>query len=416
MNIWIIQTGEPLPFEQSACKMRTALLSEVFVRRGHTVLWWANAYNHLTKRWNCDRDMDIVVNDRLTIKALKGLKYSSNVSLRRYVGNRIIARKFRNVAGQLAAPDAVIASLPAHDFAFEAVEYGCERGIPVFVDVRDPWPDLFLERLPSWLHPFGRLLLASDFAMTRKLFRSASGVIAVSNSFLQWGLQYAGRPTHAADRVFYLGYSPDEDAAGHEESLRPEIQALLVRLERKFVVVYVGTFGFAHDPSDIVSVAQQCKNKDIVYVLCGTGAKFSSLQRAAKTLANVEMAGWLSRQEIRAILRHAHVGICPTSTTMNLFPNKAFSYFSAGLPVVSSFGGDFKEVLERYEIGFTYTPTDVSGLDECILTLYRDRALYRRLSDNVRRVFSEFFHADRIYDEYASHIENVAGENKHYCS
>ena len=51
MNIWLIKIGETLPFDCKARKLRTAILSKKFIERGHSVLWWASAYDHLKKEW-----------------------------------------------------------------------------------------------------------------------------------------------------------------------------------------------------------------------------------------------------------------------------------------------------------------------------------------------------------------------------
>ena len=46
MHIWLIQIGEPLPLGNRTRLMRTGLLAEQFLARGHTVLWWASAFEH----------------------------------------------------------------------------------------------------------------------------------------------------------------------------------------------------------------------------------------------------------------------------------------------------------------------------------------------------------------------------------
>ncbi len=51
MNIWLIQIGEPLPLEAGVRKMRTALLADKLLERGHSVYWWASAFEHQRKKW-----------------------------------------------------------------------------------------------------------------------------------------------------------------------------------------------------------------------------------------------------------------------------------------------------------------------------------------------------------------------------
>jgi len=92
-----------------------------------------------------------------------------------------------------------------------------------------------------------------------------------------------------------------------------------------------------------------------------------------------------------------------------------FLYLSAGLPVISAFQGDSKEIIEKYQIGFYYPPNDVGALNECIIKLYKDQVLYKRMSENAKKIFKEMFDADKIYEEYAEHVERVAKEYKQLC-
>jgi hypothetical protein len=43
MQIWLIQTGEPLALQPEVRKMRTGLLADHLVARGHQVRWWVSA-------------------------------------------------------------------------------------------------------------------------------------------------------------------------------------------------------------------------------------------------------------------------------------------------------------------------------------------------------------------------------------
>jgi len=50
MNIWLMQTGEPLPIRNGIRKMRTAVLADKLLERGHKILWWASAFEHQQKK------------------------------------------------------------------------------------------------------------------------------------------------------------------------------------------------------------------------------------------------------------------------------------------------------------------------------------------------------------------------------
>jgi glycosyltransferase involved in cell wall biosynthesis len=141
--------------------------------------------------------------------------------------------------------------------------------------------------------------------------------------------------------------------------------------------------------------------------MAGDGELFNEIKKKSKGLPNIFMPGWLNQAEISNLMQNSHVGVCLTTQVRDALPNKTFTYLSAGLPLISAFQGDSKKIIEKYQIGFYYPPNDVDALLECINKLYYDQYLYKKMSENARKVFDEMFDADKIYDEYAVHIEKV---------
>jgi glycosyltransferase involved in cell wall biosynthesis len=406
LSIWLLQTGEPWPLDRAARKMRTAILANKLVQRGHSVLWWTSAFDHFRKAWLFRDDTEIHVAPGFNIIALKGAGYKRNISLSRFIDHRMIARKFKKWAVQKARPDIVIASLPSHDLAYEAVLFAQENGLPTIIDIRDQWPDIFLDLVPPSLKKIARWLFHRDFLMTQKSMQLADSLVAVTETFLDWGLEYAQRQKSEKDRIFYLG--------GRRRNPTTEQHSVLAeKLENRFVVTFIGTFASYHNPSVLVTCAEKIREPDICFVLAGDGELLEAVKERASSLANVIFPGWLNEEDIETLLNCSHVGICPTTRSASLIPNKFFSYLSAGLPVVSAFGGELKKIIEQCEVGFYYPPNDADALARGIIRLYDDATLRRKMSENAHEVFNRIFDADRIYEEYAQHIEKMASpENR----
>ena len=404
MNIWLIQIAEPLPITTGVCKMSTALLADRLIERGHSVLWWTSAFGHLEKKWIFRTDTDLNVKNSFKIKALKGVGYKKNISMSRFVDHRIIARKFRRLAPKMPKPDIIITSMPPHNLAFEVVMFAKDNNIPVLVDIRDEWPDLFLNHVPRKLQRLAKIALFREFSIIKKTMQNADGLIAMMNPLLEWGLDYAKRGKTWRDRVFYLGHK--RSIARTNES--DKILKLIDNLNQKFAVVFIGTFGHNNNPSILIDCARELIDKNIYFVLAGDGGLFSEIKRKSSNLPNVALPGWLKQSEINTLLEYSDVGVCPTTQIRNSFPNKAFVYLSAGLPILSAWQGDLKKIIEEYQIGFYYPPNDVDALVGCIQKLYDAPTLHKKMSENAIRVFTEMFDADKIYEEYSKHIENIA--------
>ena len=75
---------------------------------------------------------------------------------------------------------------------------------------------------------------------------------------------------------------------------------------------------------------------------------------------------------IDALLDRAAVGVCPTSIDAKFFPNKAFLYFSKGLPVLSAFQGELRKVLEKDGLGRYFDFDDAEALATFTGAYYSD--------------------------------------------
>jgi len=411
LNVWLVQTGEPLPVDNDIRKMRTALLADKLIEREHSVVWWSSAFDHFTKEWLFKRDSEIILRDRYRIIALKGKGYTRNISVSRFIDHRIIARKFKKKASELPKPDIIVSSLPPHDLSCQVAVYAKKNKIPLLVDIRDPWPDIFLNHVPSRLKSIVRFLLKSDFKMTEKTMQSADGLIAVNKTFLEWGLIYANRDKTSKDKVYYLGAKKQEIPKEHD--IPENLLYLADSLNNKYLIFFVGTLSSSyHNPSILLKVAEKLiGNTNIHFVIAGDGELLANLKSLSSHLTNVTLTGWLNHKEISFLLAHSKIGVCPVTESVDLPTNKVFSYLSAGLPIISAFQGDVKEIIENHRVGFYYPPNDVEALVNCIKKLYSDAALYNKMSDNARKLFDAVFDADKIYDDYAAHIEKVANDD-----
>lgn len=412
MNIWLIQTGEPLPLEVGVRKMRTAILADKLMERGHKVIWWVNAFNHFNKGWVFKKDTEFIANNGMVIKALRGFGYKKNISLSRLIDNRLIALKFKKTVPAMYKPDIIIASTPTYELTYEAAGFAKRNNIPILVDIRDPWPDLFLDHVPLVLRKMMRVLLYKDFQMVKKTMQMADGLIAVTNTFLEWGLNYAGRQKTWKEKVFYHGYKKIKMINNDPPEKLKNLKEIL---ENKFVVLFVGVIAKSyHNPSILLEAAKKLGNNNAIhFIIAGAGEYYKEFKQNAQGINNVTLTGWLNKNEIEFLLYKSKIGVCPSTKAIALPTSKSYAYIAAAIPILSSFGGDIKEIIEKFEIGFNYPPNNVDILVELILKLYEDKLLYSRMSERARKLFDEMFDEDNIIEEYVTHIESIKREYNH---
>ena len=409
MQIWLVQPSEQLPLGGNNRKLRTQLLAEEFANRGHQVVWWASCFNHLRKSWYFKKDTSLKPKSNLTIHALKGIGYQKNISLRRWLDLRFISRKLRNRMKKEAVPDVVITSFPPHDMAREAVAYANRCGAMSIVDVRDKWPDNFVDVSPRILQSIVRFILGREFLLRNRALQQAGIILSMTKPLLEWGLRVAGRCKNPNDQVFFLGACREK-----AETSNPEIKKLLENhLKEKFVVTFIGTFSAYHNPIAMIQAARLLRHiPQIVFVIAGDGYLNDNLRKSAADLPNVFFTGWLASPEISLILKSSHIGLCTSGklSEKNFLPNKVFSYLSEGVPIGSVFDGELKEIIRQEGIGFNFDLA--KDLATSINDLYLKPDRHAKMAAAARYFFSKECDAKNIYKSYADLVEKCYAEKQ----
>ncbi len=206
MRVWLLHIGEELALDGTKRKFRYSYLADALTERRHQVLRWAPTFRHYGKvhRFKSDRRVD--VDEGYAIQFVQSCGYRRNTSLARLRTYRVLGRRFRKLAESETPPDLIVAAVPSLEWAVAAVDYGGAHGIPVVVDVRDLWPDVFLNALPTPVRPGGRFLLAPYYRMARRACSRATALTAVSQSYLEWALRLAGRRARDRDLIVPLGF------------------------------------------------------------------------------------------------------------------------------------------------------------------------------------------------------------------
>jgi glycosyltransferase involved in cell wall biosynthesis len=406
MVVWVLKDGEILPIQNHGRRMRTWLLADALLARGHRVTWWTSTFSHQRKTLLFDSDQVCDVQRRFTLRLLAAGAYDRNVSLRRYLHHRRLGHRFLEVAGTLDPPDAIVCAFPVIDLAYSAARYAEALRIPLVIDVRDLWPDTFLGKMPGGSQWLGRLLFAEDFRRARYACASADSLVSISQGCLDWALAKAGRPRGPADRVFHTGY-PDAptNATLPPVSIRPEWSG-------KVLFTFVGSFGSSYNLRSLCDVAEACHaggDDHVHFVLAGDGDQYRDIVRRAGKLPNVTLMGWMDQEALRDLLRASDVGLAPLHSVRDAMPNKPYEYLSAGLPILSSLEGEMAALIDRYDVGSSYRDGDVVHLRQLVLALAGDPRRREICSRNARALYESRFRAEDIYAGYARHVEEVSG-------
>lgn len=419
MNIWLITVGEPLPTDGTNNRLlRTGILANLLVSKGHKVVWWTSTFDHKNKKERFNKDTTVDINDRYRIKLLHSVSYSNNISIRRVINHWWIAQKFNRLAESEPKPDIILCSLPTLELSLNAAEYGKKRGVPVVLDVRDLWPDIFLELVPVWGQWFLKLLLFPMFKTVNTACNRATAITGITQTFVDWGVNYANRISSNSDTDFPLGYNSETPSTESiTEAERFWAKYGIKKDNDEFIACFFGTIGRQFELETVIEAARQIKtvNRSFRFVLCGTGDNFTYYKNLAKDCESIVFPGWVGEAEIWTLMRMSAVGLAPyrniKNFTMNL-PNKPIEYLSAGLPIVSGLSGVLKDLLSTYDCGVTYDSSNVNDLVSVLINLDDHRDRLKVMSKNASTLFKEKYVAENVYKDMINYLESISANNR----
>jgi glycosyltransferase involved in cell wall biosynthesis len=392
------------------------MLTKALVERGHDVVLWTSTFEHVQRFHHFTESQVLRVDERTTVNLMSGRGYHHDHAPSRLLHNRETAREFLRMAAESnEPPDLVFAPVPTLELAESSASYAMAHRLPVVIDVRDRWPDVYLAMFPDWMESQARWILRSEFRRAHRIFSRATGITAVSPSFLRWGLAQAKRDMSASDQVFHIGF-PDEGF--DRESLDAQKRTFMTRygLSRDDkVIAFAGTFSADRALDKVIEAARHILHRrpsNVWFFIIGDGDGNQRLRDSAKDLPHVVFTGWQDNLSLRALLEMSTVGLAPyTSDALMSLPNKPFEYMAAGLPILSSLKGELEELIHESRIGRQFVAEDPRSLIYEIEWCLSHGSETKQMSRRSRDLYERHFRSEAIYGRLAAFLEGIAASN-----
>jgi glycosyltransferase involved in cell wall biosynthesis len=412
MRVWLLHIGEELPVDGPQRLFRYGFLADALQQRGHQVLRWAPTFRHTTKTHRFTTDRRIELTKNYAIQFVYAAGYRRNTSIERLRTYHVLGQRFRVLARRETTPDLIVSAIPSLEWAEAAVDYGRSRRVPVVVDVRDLWPDVFPSALPRWARPVGRLLMAPYYRAGRRACQNADGLAAVSESYLDWALRKAGRPRSSCDAVVPMGFEPQPVSAGTLQESVAKLRDRGIDPQRP-VCFFAGALERHHDVETVVASARLLKaagHNDLQFIICGDGSKAKALQDQARELPSVHFLGWCDAATLQAVSSISNVGLCAYAEgAMISLGNKPFEYMAGRLALVSSLPGELAALIERHQCGVSYRPGDAYSLTRCLAELTSAPERLRALCANSHRAWLQNYRSRDVYARFVDHLTALRG-------
>lgn len=411
MKIWVIAIGEPIPLDDNNDRLhRCGLLNDELVEKGHNVVWWSSTFNHFSKKHLFNERTSISLKANYNIELLHGCSYRRNISFSRIKNHWQVGLQFNESVITYEKPDLIFCAFPSIELAYNATKFAKEKGVPIVIDARDMWPDIFINVVPQFAKQIAKIFLSKYVSMTKYIFSNATSITGITDGFVNWGLKYARREISNNDKSFYLGYPLQEFDENNINYHWSDWNNIGLKKD-DFIISYIGAVAQNKiDLDPIFQIATLYKeNNKVKFVIAGDGDQKESFANQANQLglANMFFPGWINKYQIASLFKYTSFGLVPLRNRYDYLisiPNKPIEYIANNVPILSSLSGELKTLIENENIGYCFNNT--SELKEIIDQNINKTGL-TELKNNCKRVFDKKFNSKIVYPRLVEHLENI---------
>jgi glycosyltransferase involved in cell wall biosynthesis len=407
MRIWLLTIGEPIRSDSIDQRLyRTGQYANWLVQQGHDVTFFNSTFDHMHRRQRFSETTEIQDADGLKTVCLYARPYKSSMSFTRFGSHKDVAQSFKTwlVKKSCPVPDVIVASYPIEELCRAAASFAEAQGIPLVMDCRDMWPDIFMGELPRLLRLIAALPVKYLDRKARKTLSRANAISGHTEPFMQWGVRKAGREKNPMDMVFPFTYEVgDHIRTDKIHNARAQNQ--------RFQIVFLGQItrrcglDLILDNLKVLAPATLAR---ISIKIAGRGGHLEHiLNEVSKHDLPVEYLGWLDKAQISALMCEADFGLLPYQLEdfHDSIPNKFVEYLSHGLPILSCTAGCVQKTIEQQGVGIWFDPT-VTGLSE-VFDQLTNRHSHQQLRSNARMLFADTYEAERVFSVTTGKLEEL---------
>ncbi len=411
MNIWIVTIGEPIINNRFNLRLhRSGLLAKyISENTNHKVTFVTSLFNHFTKEFEYKDEKTLRINENLKMILLKGKGYKKNVSFSRFYDHLIIQKKFRELL-KSGRPDIIISSFPTIGLSFESVKFANKKSVISFVDIRDLWPEIFIDIIPSNFKFLGKIIFLPIFYITSIIFKKTTGILGVTDDYINVGLKRANRKKSTYDKSFPLGYNKLSINQKEKNLAIKFWESNGVMLDDGYInVCYFGTLGYQYDLTTVIKGFKKLKYNNIRLIICGSGDNEENLKKLALGDAKIIFPGYIDAIQIKVLMQYSDIGVYPPYKKENFIkniPGKVVEYLSEGLVILNSLEDSLVGNLIRdQKFGSTYNSGDSDSFKNTLSKLINDIIAKKYNKQRMINFFEKNYDQIKVFKDFIHHVE-----------
>ncbi len=412
MEICIFQTGEPLHIDKGNYRpMRCMLLTEQLIRKGHKVSIISSDFFHQRKQHRTNSFKKIEVSKNLKIYLIPSPGYKKHISLMRVFDHFILALRlfYFLKKDKEFKPSKTFIGYPPILTSLVMAMWCIKNKIPFMIDVKDKWPELFLETFNGKSKIIAKKLLFPYYLAARYVFIKANKITSITDQYINWiksFSKYKGNNnkyfiSHLTREPFNL--SKDQ----FDKSIKFWKEKNLDVIEKKYFC-FVGSLTRSFDFNFIykTSIKLAKRYPKILFIICGSGDQYKNILEKFSNSQNVLIFGEIDKFNSKLLMSNALATLAPYKNNPNFkahIPNKIIESLENGIPFITSIDGTLKKIIDEYKNGIfikNEEDIDISQIER----LLNDNNYLKNIKNNCKKSYEKLFNFEKTFDKIIDNI------------
>ncbi|MGV3243622.1 glycosyltransferase family 4 protein [Staphylococcus sp. 11261D007BR] len=286
----------------------------------------------------------------------------------------------------------IIVTSPNIFLAWATLFFKNNKKAKYFLEIRDLWPDSFLELTKN------KFKLLSPWLkwLEKHMYKQADEII-INNPF--FGL-HINKLLKEDKNFIYL-----PNAFSKEESISAE------KLD-EFSVIYTGNIGYAQNVEQLIEIARMLNEKEVHFTAIVYGVHADLFRQVVRNeqLKYVHLIPPMDRHHCLSYIAKHHVSLSILKTThtfMNVMPGKVVDSICCNTPIVSNLGGITGDLINDNKVGYSKENATTEEIVQFILKLKNNPNDLQELIDNAQVMRDKNF----IWEENIKKLTKVLRGN-----
>ena len=310
-------------------------------------------------------------------------------------------------------PDKLFLGYPPILTSLVITRWCLKKRISFILDIKDKWPDHFIEPFPSFAKSTASIILKPYFIAARYVFEKATKITSITDEYIDWIKNFSTIINDESNRYFVsplvrkpISLSKDQ----LKESIDFWNQNDLNIFEEKYFC-FIGSFTTSFDFDFIYKVANILikSNPRVKFILCGSGDQHAKIQKKFSNLTNTIVLGEINMFNAKCLIINAKASLAPYINNKNFnnhIPNKIIESLENSTPFITTLDGKLKTIIEKYNNGI-YIPNNdhinIAKFEELLI----NKKYLNTLSRNAKNSYEKLFNFDKTYNKIENVLNNI---------